>query len=131
MILVVGSTGLLGSEICLNLARRGLPMHALVRRHSNAQKVNRLKQYGAQVALGDLRDEGSISAACGGVQAVICTATSLSSYVAGENDFQSVDHLGITHLVDAACHAGIPRSFLSPAWRRSTSASRSWQPGAR
>ena len=39
MILVVGATGLLGSEICLKLAERGEKVRGLIRLTSSSEKV--------------------------------------------------------------------------------------------
>ena len=47
MILVVGSTGMIGSEICRILASKGISFRALVRESSDQAKVERLKGYGA------------------------------------------------------------------------------------
>ncbi len=42
MILVAGSTGLVGGQICLNLAKAGKPVRALVRSTSDRAKVDAL-----------------------------------------------------------------------------------------
>lgn len=59
MILVVGSTGFLGSEICRRLAAAGKPVRGLVRSTSSPDKVDRLKAMGVQTVLGELRDPDS------------------------------------------------------------------------
>ncbi len=108
MILVVGSTGLVGSEICRLLADKGLPFRALVRATSDPAKVERLKGYGAELAKGDLRDPASLAAACKGVDQVICTVSSMPfSYQPGVNDIQTVDEQGVEALIDAAKAAGV------------------------
>lgn len=108
MILVVGSTGMLGSEICRLLGEKGLPFRAMVRETSDPAKVERLKGYGAEIVKGDLRDEASLKAACQGVETVICTVSSMPfSYQPGVNDIQNVDTEGVGHLVDAAKAAGV------------------------
>ena len=70
MTLVVGATGMVGSEICRLIAETGKPVKALVRTSSNAAKVENLKRLGATVVQGDLRDRNSLKAACAGVEAV-------------------------------------------------------------
>ena len=91
MILVVGSTGMVGSEICHILASKGLPFRALVRETSDPAKVERLKGYGAELVQGDLRDPASLAAACKGVDQVICTVSAMPfSYQPGVNDMQTV-----------------------------------------
>jgi uncharacterized protein YbjT (DUF2867 family) len=107
MILVVGATGMLGSEICRRLTAAGKPVRALVRATSDQAKVDKLKGYGVELARGDLRDPASLAAACRGVQAVISTVSSMPlSYQPGENDIQTVDMKGAINLIDAARAAG-------------------------
>ena len=87
MNLVVGATGLLGREICRRLAAAGKPVRALVRATSDQAKVDELKGYGAQIAVGDVRDRASLDAACQGAAAVISTVSAVPfSYQPGEND---------------------------------------------
>lgn len=102
-ILVVGATGLLGSDICKQLLAEGRPVRALVRSTSDPAKVDRLKALGAEIFEGDVRDRASLDQACQGVTAVISTVSSMpSSYQAGSNDIQAVDLEGVTSLIEAA-----------------------------
>lgn len=112
MILVVGPTGVLGSEICSLLARKGIPMRALVRYTSDPNKLEMLKNYGSTIVLGDLHDPASLEIACQGIQGIICTATALGSYHENLNDFQNVDFEGIEHLIDTAVKSEVPRFIL-------------------
>lgn len=108
MILVVGSTGMVGSEICRLLGEKHLPFRALVRETTDPAKIERVKGYGAELVTGDLRDKGSLAAACQGVEAVICTVSAMPrSYVPGVNDMQTVDTGGVANLVDTARAAGV------------------------
>ncbi len=108
MNLVVGATGILGSEICRLLAAKGQPVKGLVRKTSDSAKVDRLKGYGVEVVQGDLRDRASLDAACRGATSVISTVSSMPfSYQPGENDIQRVDLEGLTNLIDAARSAGV------------------------
>jgi uncharacterized protein YbjT (DUF2867 family) len=115
MILVVGSTGLLGGTICRLLAKKGIPISAFVRDTSDSTKVERLRGYGANIVKGDLRDVFSLTVACRGTEAVICTASALNRYQDGRNDFQTVDLQGIRSLVDEAVKAGVSR-FIFPSF---------------
>ena len=118
MILVVGSTGMVGSEICRILASQGKPFRALVRETSDPAKVERLKGYRAQLVKGDLRDPASLNAACQGVSAVICTVSAMPfSYQPGTNDIQAVDVAGVTHLIDAAKAAGV-KHFIDTSFSK-------------
>ena len=108
MILVAGSTGFLGSEVCRRLTAAGQPVRALVRPSSNPEKVTYLKTLGAQIVEGDVRDRASLAAACGGASAVISTISSMPScYTPGENDIAHVDVQGVQGLMDAARSAGV------------------------
>lgn len=108
MNLVVGATGMVGTEICRLLAASGKPVKALVRASSDAAKVENLKRLGATVVQGDLRDRISLKAACDGVQAVISTASAMPfAYTPGENTPQSTDQDGCLSLIDVAREAGV------------------------
>ncbi len=110
MILVVGATGLLGGEICRQLAGRGEPVRALVRPTTDAAKVEALRTLGVETLVGDLRDPASLSVACRGARAVITTVSAMPfSYVPGENDIKGVDTDGQASLVEAARSAGVSK----------------------
>ena len=108
MILVVGATGLVGGQVCARLAASGVGVRALVRATSSPEKVAGLRAQGVDVVEADLRDPASLAAACAGVDAVICTVSSMPfSYEPGVNDIQTTDLDGVTNLVDAAARAGV------------------------
>lgn len=108
MNLIVGSTGMVGSETCRLLAAAGKPVKALVRASSDPAKVAKLKALGVSVAQGDLRDAASLKAACKGVSAVIVTASAMPfSYQPGANTPQTTDQEGILSLIAAAKEAGV------------------------
>jgi NADH dehydrogenase len=112
MNLVVGSTGMVGTEICRLLTASGKPVKALVRASAAPAKVENLRRLGATVVEGDLRDPISLNAACDGVHAVISTASAMPfSYTPGENTPQSTDQEGCLSLVEAARKAGV-RQFV-------------------
>src|SRR5689334_8536926 len=56
MILVAGATGLVGSEVCQRLIRRGERVRALVRATSSREKVEALRSSGVELFVGDLKD---------------------------------------------------------------------------
>jgi NADH dehydrogenase len=111
MILVVGATGLLGSEICRLLAAAGKPIRALVRPTSDKGKVARLQSLGAEISQGDLKNRHSLEAACKGVKAVISTASATLSRQEGDS-IQTVDLEGQLSLIDAAKTAGASQFIL-------------------
>src|SRR6266536_1438320 len=106
MILVVGATGNLGGAVTRMLLAQGQPVRILVRPQSDYQP---LAEAGAQVVLGDLKQPGSLDAACQGADTVITTANSAAR--GGEDTVQTVDLEGNRNLIDAAKAAGI-RQFI-------------------
>lgn len=108
MNLVVGATGMLGGEICKLLTEQGKPVRALVRRTSNSDKVVNLRKIGAELVVGDLKDQQSLGPACRGVDAVISTVSSAMSRQEGDS-IESVDRQGHLALIDAAQAAGVRR----------------------
>ena len=108
MNLIVGATGMVGTEICRLLAASHKPVKALVRASSDPAKVEKLKRLGATVVHGDLRDRVSLKAACHGVNAVISTASAMPfAYVPGKNTPQSTDQDGCLSLIDVARETGV------------------------
>ncbi|HEU4861878.1 MAG TPA: SDR family oxidoreductase [Chitinophagaceae bacterium] len=115
MILVAGSTGLLGSEICRQLATQQKTVRALVRKTSSPEKINALKQMGCGLAEGDFKDKASLINACTGCDTVITTVSSTLSRQEGDN-IQSVDHDGNLNLVAAAKETGV-KHFIFISFR--------------
>lgn len=107
MILVAGSTGLVGMEVCRLLVQQGTPVRALVRYSSAPEKVQELRALGVELCYGNLRDYTSLRPACRGVDAVISTASSTFSQQEGDS-IESVDHHGQLTLVDAAQLEHVP-----------------------
>ncbi len=110
MILTVGSTGFLGTEICRRLAAAGKPVRAMVRVTSDPAKVERLKSFGAQIVYGDLKDPASLAKACQGVTAVLLTASTTISRQP-DDSIAKVNHQGSLDLIEAAEQAGV-RHFV-------------------
>ena len=107
MILSVGSTGQLGSEIALALLRRGQKVRALFR-HPSRDNAQPLADAGAELELGDLRDTESLVEPCEGADVVVSTASAMQSRNP-QDTFDSVDRDGQLALVSAAERAGCKR----------------------
>jgi uncharacterized protein YbjT (DUF2867 family) len=107
MRLVVGATGQLGTRIVRKLLEQGQPVRALVRRSA---QYGHIEEAGAELAFGDLRDRGSLDAACRGVDVVIATATAISPG-AGGGDVDAVDDDGYENLIEA-CRAQGVKQFV-------------------
>lgn len=101
MILVAGSTGVLGSEICRRLRAQGKDVRALVRATSAPEKVAQLRQLGCEIATGDLKDRASLDAACRNATAAITTVTAITTAKPGDS-FEATDGAGTMALIDAA-----------------------------
>ncbi len=106
MNLVVGATGILGMQIVLGLARAGRPVRALVRERSDPGKVAALREAGAELVTGDLKQPASLARALAGVTNVIVTASSTMSRGEGDS-IETVDRAGNLALIDAAKAAGV------------------------
>jgi uncharacterized protein YbjT (DUF2867 family) len=106
MNLVVGASGLLGTQICRELAQAGKPIRALVRNSTDPEKQKTLQGLGASLAYGDLKDPSTLDEACRGISTVISTASSTLSRQAGDS-IETVDAQGLHNLVRAAKTAGV------------------------
>lgn len=110
MILVVGSTGMVGQEVCRRLRAKGNAVRGLVRPTSDPAAVGSLQQIGVETVQGDLRDASSLKAAVQGADAVITTASSMPlRYEPGANSPGLTDRAGYLSLIDAAQAAGVRR----------------------
>ena len=119
MILVVGSTGYLGSAVTKKLAAAGRPVTALVR-DSSSEKSRALQAAGAKLVTGDLKDRASIERALDGADTVISTASSTLSRREGDS-LETVDGKGVQSLIDAAEKKGV-RRFIFVSFSRNITA---------
>lgn len=111
MDLVVGSTGILGSEICRRLRQRGRVVRALVRQTSDPAKVAALEKVECEIVRGDLQDRKSLDRACAGAESVISTASTTISRQAHDS-LVKTDQEGQFSLIDAAIAARVKRFVL-------------------
>jgi len=108
MVLVIGATGLLGSEVVLRLRRAGYPVRALARVTANPERLEGLRQAGAEIVHGDLKQSATLQTACRGIEAIVTTASSTLSRQPGDS-LQTVDRDGYFSLIDAARQAAVRR----------------------
>jgi len=106
LILVVGATGQLGTAVIERLVGMGCPVRALVRPGSPRE----FPESGVELVFGDLRDPGSLAAACRGVATVVATANVVVPRGAG--GFAEVEGTGYAHLLDACKAEGVRRIVL-------------------
>ncbi len=101
MNLVVGATGFLGLQIAQELVASGRKVRALVRASSDPARVTLLRESGAELVTGDLKDPDALERACNGITNLFLTATSTRSRADGDS-IASVDWDGNLALIEAA-----------------------------
>jgi uncharacterized protein YbjT (DUF2867 family) len=111
MKLVIGATGMLGSEISHWLVGQGHAVRALVRETANPERITQLRSIGADLVRGDLKRPDSLTAACRNVRTVISTASSTLSRQDGDS-IETVDRQGQLNLIEAAERAGVEHFVL-------------------
>ncbi len=106
-VLVVGATGFVGSQIARELRAQGHETRALVRGGNAHPRAEQLAESGVDVVDGDLTRPETLTSACTGIEAVVCTATSMPH--GRDNGLLRVDHSGVSALIQAAEGAGISK----------------------
>ena len=109
MILVVGASGDLGSQITDRLVQRGDRVRVLSRH--GAAPTDRWP--GAETVLGDLKDPATLRAACDGVSTVVTTASATTR--GAPDTIESVDLAGNLNLIEASEAAGVQRFIFVSA----------------
>lgn len=104
MIFVVGGTGALGQTLVRTLREQGRPVRVLVRPGS-IKKAEPLRELGAELFGGDIRDAGSLEIACRGATHVIC-CTSAGADRRDESRYMA-EYQGPINLLRAAQIAGV------------------------
>ena len=107
-VLVVGGTGMLGSQVVHRLVARGKRVRALVRPTSQTEK---LVAAGVELAPGDLLAPETLLRALDGVDAVVTSAAGYTRHT--EGDTIETDRTGNLNLVDAAAEVGVRRFVLT------------------
>jgi uncharacterized protein YbjT (DUF2867 family) len=103
-VLVVGATGQLGTAVLLQLVASGHSVRAFVRPTSPRSALD---GSGAELAFGDLRDVGSLEAACRGIETVVATANVVVPR--GPGSFEETEEGGYRNLIEACRGAGVRR----------------------
>lgn len=102
--LVVGATGQLGTAVVRRLTAAGRSVRAFVR---PASSHGHLLGPNVELAFGDLRDGGTVDAACRGAETVIATANTVIPR--GRYSFETNEGLGYENLLGACRRSGISR----------------------
>src|SRR5215471_9478119 len=110
-VLVVGAPGVLGMEVCRQLATTRKRVKGLVRTSSQKEKVDALHQLGGETITGDMKDPQSLCQAFQNVDVIISTATSTISHQQGDS-IETVDLAGQLNVAEAASASGVQRVVL-------------------
>lgn len=106
MILVTGGTGFTGSHVCERLLQHGKRVRALVRDPARAADLQR---WGAQIVVGDIRDETAVTAAMAGIDTVYHIAATFRQENISRADMFAINADGVRVMLDAAEQAGVGR----------------------
>lgn len=103
LIVLAGGTGDLGGRIAISLLEKGAHVRVLVRRDSEAAKVDALRQAGAIMCEVDYHNAAALIKACEGAACVVSALSGLHYVMVGIQ----------TLLLRAAVAAGVPRFIPS------------------
>ncbi len=107
-VLVAGATGNLGGRIVRDLIKRGATVRAVVRPQSASEKVEQIKNLGAEAIVVEMSDAEELKKACRGASCVISALSGLRETIVDSQ----------TQLLDAAIAAGVPRFIPDdPDWK--------------
>jgi nucleoside-diphosphate-sugar epimerase len=102
-IVLAGATGNLGGRIARAILERGANVRAVVRHHSDPDKVKQLRTWGAAIAEVDFNSVPELTEACLGGACVISALSGLRDVIVEVQ----------TSLLKAAVEAGVPRFIPS------------------
>jgi len=102
-IVLAGATGNLGGRIARAIQQRGGNVRAIVRRNSDPEKIEDLRQKGAVIAEVDFNSVSDLTEACRGGSCVVSALSGLRDVIVETQ----------TLLLDAAVKAGVPRFIPS------------------
>lgn len=108
--LVTGASGLIGSNLCRALLRRGHDVRALVRKNGDLSAIRGLP---VETMEGDVLDPSTLVPAAAGCQVVFHAASVFSYWGADECRLESTAVDGVNHMLAVAKAAGVERFVLT------------------
>jgi nucleoside-diphosphate-sugar epimerase len=105
LILVTGATGFIGARLAERLVTEGEEVRCLARASSDTSGLERLD---VEIAIGELRDPGSIARASAGCASVFHCAALVSDWAA-TTEIEQINVAGTRHVLHAAVNAGVQR----------------------
>jgi dihydroflavonol-4-reductase len=105
-IFVTGGTGLTGANVCKQLVERGDDVRALVR---NPEDAETLAEIGVDLVQGDIARADDVLSAAKGCDAAIHTAALLGGASQDIADFNAVNVVGTTNVLNAGLALGMRR----------------------
>jgi dihydroflavonol-4-reductase len=106
-VLVTGAGGLIGSAICAELSRIGVPTRALLKPEESAENVEGLE--GVSIIRGDVRNAARMTWAARSCRSVIHTAALNTLWHRPAKRFYSINVKGTENVLEAALAAGARR----------------------
>lgn len=103
-ILVTGATGRVGSRFVPRLLRQAEPVRVLARDPARAESLGGL---GAEIVIGDLRDDGTLDRALKGVEAVVHLGAAFRGV--SDDEAIAINHTATVKLAESALRAGVTR----------------------
>jgi nucleoside-diphosphate-sugar epimerase len=111
-VLVTGATGRVGSRFVPRLLRQAPPVRILVRDPVRAEPLGRL---GAELAVGDLRDPGTLEQALKGVETIVHLGAAFRGVP--DEEAVTVNHTATVALAESALRAGVGRFVYASTTR--------------
>src|SRR5262245_18835912 len=108
MFLVTGAGGFLGSAVVDQLLAQGQRVRVLVR---DAAKVERLRQQGVEVVVGDVRSPEALRSAVEGVDVILHCAAAVGPHFS-KREIYETNLTGVRNLLDAVEQSGRGRVVL-------------------
>jgi dihydroflavonol-4-reductase len=107
-LLVTGANGLVGSNLCINAARAGYRVRAMVR---NPAGTAPLQQPGIEIVAGDVTHRDSLLRAADGTTGILhCAAVLGGTWTTSTpEEFWAVNYHGVVNVMEAGRQCGVRR----------------------